>query len=416
MKYGTSSRRYTHFFIIIVALSDNLFGLLNADSINIKGIFNLDIVWQMLASGFAIYIYWKNSKNGRIILNWMNVCILLLLASCFVAALQCTLITGQPFIRGILPQRTFIVALLCAFLLQGLVASKLIDINQIIDMFVVIGTVVGVAYLFQAVSGVQIFHVLQNERYGSARLYMQSCFPDMAGFIGFWRLLETGRIKYAFPAFLTIILSLFVSKGRLELIALLVTYFLVMLVVRRKADIKFYLISFFSLCVVLFISSSYGERLLANFNSSSVESDTTSIRRQGRLLYSTQLQESVVNRIFGCGYPNVLYSPAAHRAGLDEGIILGDNGIFAFIYVHGFLGLIAIVSIVLLVLRFALLNIKSEAGLFCFTFLSFSLVACSNITWWWFSGAWPMTFALVICCAQTEVSLDNEFLSHKKLK
>ena len=388
--------------MLLLALSDNLFGLIDIDAVNIKGVFNLDMIWQILAVGFAGYLYWKIHKISRVSLTGLNICVLLLIASCVVAALQCTLITGQSFLRGILPQRVFMVSLVCAFLLSAAVTFKVIDVNRIIDMFLLIGMIVGVAYLFQAITGVEIFHVMQNERYGSIRLYMQSCFPDMAGFIGFSRLLKTRRIKYVFPAFLTIFLSVFVSKGRLELISLLVTYILIFFVIRKRADIKFYLTIFFSICVVLFFASSYGDKVLSNFNPNSVENDTTSIRDQGRLLYSSQLHESVINTLLGCGYPNVLYSPAAHRAGLDQGILLGDNGVFAFNYVHGALGLVLIICIAVFIFRFAVKNLNTEVGLFCFSFLSFNVVACLNIAWWWYSGAWPMTFALVICCAQID--------------
>nr|WP_297933542.1 hypothetical protein [uncultured Lachnoclostridium sp.] len=409
MKDNTLSKRYTLFFMLIFALSDNLFGLLDVDSINVKGVFSLDIIWQIMALGFAIYLYYRNPYRSSVTLNCINVCVLLLLMSCVIAALQCSLLTGQSFVRGILPQRTFIVALSCALLLQGAVVSDLIDVDRIFDMITIIGTIVGLAYLFQAVSGIEIFHVLQNERYGSVRLYMQSCFPDMAGFIGFWRLVKTQRVKYILPAGLAILLSLFVSKGRLELIAILITYLLIMFIVQKKTDIKLFLTMFFALCIISFMSSSYGERLLANFNSKSTESDTTSIRVEGRLLYNNQLHESIINRMFGCGYPNVLYSPAAHRAGLDRGILLGDNGIFAFNYVHGALGLALIICIALLIFKFSFRNRDTEAGLFCLSFLSFSIVTCPNIAWWWNSGAWSMTLALVICCvSQQRIKLGAE--------
>ena len=397
------TKRYTIILTIIIALSDNLFGLLNVDSINIKGVFSIDIIWQLLALGFSIYLCLKNPRENRVSLDEMNVCILVLVASCVIAALQCSLSTGQPFARGILPQRPYIVALLCALLLQNSIASKLIDVNKIFDIFMIAGTIVGFAYLFQAVSGVEIFHVLQNERYGSARLYAQSCFPDIAGFIGIRRLVKTSKIKYILPALAPVILSLFVSKGRLELVALLVTYFIIILIVQKKADIKFYIILIISFLLIVFASSPYGSRLISNFNLNNAESDTTSIRLEGRALYSSQLHESIINRIFGCGYPNVLFGPAAHRAGLDRGIILGDNGIFAFNYVYGILGMSAIICIALLILKFSIKNISTEVGSFCFSFFCFSVVACSNITWWWFSGAWPMVFSLVICCTHSVV-------------
>lgn len=400
MKNATLSRWCTFFFMFLLALSDSLFGLIDVDAVNIRGVFNLDMIWQILAVGFAVYLYWKVRNASHAPMSGLNICVMLLLVSCVIAALQCTLITGQSFLRGILPQRVFMVSLICAFLLSGTIIAKVIDVNRIIDLFLFIGTIVGMSYIFQAMTGIEIFHVMQNERYGSVRLYMQSCFPDIAGFIGLWRLLKTGRIKYILPAFLAIFLSVFVSKGRLELIALLVTYLLIFFVIRKSADIKFYLMILVSACFILFLSSSYGAKLLANFSPNSVEDDTTSIRKQGRLLYSSQLHESVTNRLFGCGYPNALYRPAAHRAGLDQGILLGDNGVFAFNYVYGALGLVSIICIAIFIFRFAVRNLNTEVGLFCFSFLSFSVVACANIAWWWYSGAWPMTFALVICCAQ----------------
>lgn len=402
MKNAALSRRCTFFFIFLLALSDSLFGLIDVDAINIKGVFNIDMIWQILAVAFAVYLYMKGRSISHIHITGLNICVLLLLVSCFVAAVQCSVLTGQSFLRGILPQRVFMVSLVCAFLLSGAVTFRIIDINRIINIFLFVGIIVGLAYLVQTLTGIEIFHVMQNERYGSIRLYMQSCFPDMAGFIGFWRLLRTRKLKYSFPAFLAIFLSVFVSKGRLELIALLVTYVLIFFVIRKRADIKFYLMIFVSIFVVLFLTSSYGDKLLSNFDPNSVEDDTMSIRQQGRLLYSSQLHESVINRLLGCGYPNVLYGPAAHRAGLDRGILLGDNGIFAFNYVHGALGILLIICIVVFIFKFAVKNLSTEVGLFCFSFVSFNVVACSNIAWWWYSGAWPMTFALVICCAQID--------------
>lgn len=395
--------RYTYILIALLILSDSLFGIINVDVININGIFNVDIVWQLFAISYITYVYIRHSNEFKITFRLMNICILVLLLSCFISAFQSYILTGQPYMRGILPQRTFIISLLYAYLLQPLINTNLIDINRIFNCILVIGTVVGIAYIFQFFSGVEIFHVLQNERYGSTRLYAHSCFPNMAGFIGFWRFLKTTKLKYILPSIVPIFLSVFVSKGRLELVALIATYLVLFFVVRRRLDFKIFLFLFFVICIIGFSCTPYGKRLLYNFIFVNAESNTMLIRAEGRELYSSQLNESVINRIFGCGYPNALYAPASMRAGLDRGIILGDNGIFAFTYVHGVLGFVTILCVTTLILFYSFKRIHSESGLFCFSFACFNIFTCSNITWWWFSDAWPMFFALVVSCSISKI-------------
>ncbi|OZG68536.1 hypothetical protein [Bifidobacterium eulemuris] len=381
-------------FLLALSFSDSLFGLVNDDTFNIASIVNASFIGQVGLLFFSTYLYFRNCKV-KIYVNYLNILILLLIAMCFFAAFRSFQLTGQPFLRGILPQRGFVICLICALLLKRPIANQMIDVKKIIDGIIIIGTIVSFLYFLQAFSGVQLFQVMSNERYGSVRLYIKNCFCDLAGIFAFWKLCNTGILRYLLPSTLTIALCILVSKSRLELISLIAVYIFIFCIAKCRADYKFLLLILFILVACLFLSTNYGQTLLANFNPITAE-DTSSIRDEGKALYANQLNSSTVSWLFGCGYPSSIYYPAYVRSGMDRGFLLVDNGISAFTYVYGHVGLMLIICVFLFMLRQCIRRSNETNRVYCLAFLIFNLVLSSNITWWWTSSSWQVVMAFFV--------------------
>lgn len=382
----------TLILLIIIIVADNVFGIVDADSIHIQGVFNIDFIWQIALFAFSLFLFIKYRLYKQFQFDLLNICIILLLISCFIAAFRCMQLTGQPILTGILPQRGFIICLFALLLLRYCFTIHLLDYDYLVRVIIIIGSVVSVLYLCQAFLHINIFSVQTGERYGSVRLYVKNCFPNIAGIFSFYKLMKTGLLKYVIPSSLALCLSLFVSKGRLELVGLTVTYLAIYLLVKNKINYKFLIGCLFILLFICFLFSDYGKQVLVNFNPTTGD-DTSSIREAGKTLYRSQLNDSIVSWIFGCGYPNTLYTPAAVRAGFNNNYLLVDNGITAFAYVHGHFGLL----LVLFIAMTTICHIIKESNykrIICLSLIFFYSVLATNIVWWWWSSTWQVFSAI----------------------
>ena len=156
---------------------------------------------------------------------------------------------------------------------------------------------------------------------------------------------------------------------------------------------------------IIFLSTPYADSLwnaVQTAGTASVEQgNTMAIRYVGRELYFNQLSQSVRTMLFGCGYPNELFSPAASKAGFYDHIYLNDNGIFGFAYIYGLIGVIAVILIVIKALKIVLPEIKNNSiNVIVLMFIMMQIVSSYNVTFWYWKADGTFLLVIILCIAE----------------
>lgn len=387
--------------LLALVLAENFFGLVDTSAFNIAGVVNIDLVWQgsLLILSICLYAKSLRCEEGRAS-AFEGFLLLLLVFLCIFASIRCQELTGQPFVRGLLPQRGFIVACLSAMLLRRPFKAGLIDGRRLIDGIIVLGAIASCLYLLQVVLGssVTLIHAGAGERYGGLRLYVKSALSDAAGILSFWLLLRSGRGRYMAPVLLTLGVILLVSKGRLELITYLAVLAFLLISERGSLNIKALVVCFGFLALMFFATSNFADQVVQSFVNGQIggSEDNSTIRKAGREWYDLMLLSHENGILLGCGYPSVLYEPATIMAGYNQGYYLIDNGISAFRYVHGGLGMTVVIVFLLQFLWRVLKRGDSGLRTPIVAFALFLVIPLQNFAWWWGVSDWQALTALFI--------------------
>lgn len=395
----------TTWVIVLLVLMENCLYLIDTDKINIVGVFNYNLIWLFALVSFILYwmfrflsVHFRGKTPGR----WA---IAFLVSAAFIAAYQSNLLVGQPFARGIVPQRSWLAVLLSFFALYKLFDADLVDRRLLFNFIMVAGGVATCLYAAQALLGssISIIHVHINERYGSSRVYVDSMLCVMAGLLAFREFLKTTRLVYIPNILLLFVYELVVSKGRLELAAVIVALGVAFLTTKRNVGVKSLILPVALLVVVVFAASNYGQLVFQNYLGAGTDVNYL-IRLKGRDLYVQRLSSSWTTAMFGCGYPDSLYPPAAFYSGISNDIFLVDNGIFAFTYVYGLFGLAAVGCLWARMLIDSLRLCLDGGDVIYLMYVIASVVMCQNIIFWWWQGGWMLLFPLMYCSLETEIS------------
>lgn len=395
--------RAANLLLLCVVLAENVFGLIDANAINVAGVINIDLVWQILLLVISVVLYHRSrcvpgTKTSAV----QGVLFAALIVMCIFAAWRCNALTGQPFVRGILPQRGFMVCVLAAILLRRPFKAGLVDGKRLFQGLIILGCIASVLYLLQALAGssVTFVHAASNERYGGIRLYIKGGLSTVSGIVGLWLCLRDGDWRYIIPTVLALAVTLFVSKGRLELVTYLVTLLVLFVFSRGSASIKVLVVCFGFLVLIFFSQTEMFGQVADSFVNGQVggSEDTSSIRDAGRNYYDFVLQ-STGSTFVGVGYPSTLYLPAISMAGFDYGYYLVDNGVSGFRYVYGDLG-VAIVAVCLaFAVWFSWKNRNGHIRAVILAFLMFLALPAVNLAWWWNTSDWQVLTVIFVSLA-----------------
>lgn len=389
--------------LFVVVLAENVFGLVDANAINIAGVLNIDLVWQGLLLVLSVYLYAKSLRvQGTKTSATQGVLLGCLIILCFVASWRCNVLTGQPFMRGLIPQRGFMVCLAAAILLRRPFKAGMVDGRRLMLGIVLLGSIASGLYLLQAVVGssVTFIHALSGERYGGLRLYIKGALSTASGILGLWLCLRDNDWKYLTPAVLALGVTLFVSKGRLELITYLATLLILFISAKGTASSKILIVCIAGLALILFSQMPFFDKVVGSFINGQVggTENTSEIRRAGREYYDLVLA-STESELLGCGYPSTLYPAATNMAGFQYNYALVDNGIYGYRYVYGNLGVIVVILCLISILRSSLRNRAGHLSSMLFAYHFFLVLPFVNLAWWWNISDWQSLTAIFVAMA-----------------
>lgn len=391
-----------------MVLTEQVFYLINAKTFKI-GPFNYAMIWFALFVLFCVYEFASYGMMRKLDKSYFLSDVLGLFGITLISAVQCNIITGQPVGMGLMPQRNYVCIVLSYVVIRKLIVDNKIDVKQFFRGLIWLGVIALGIYVLQMVlfDRIQFVHSSIGKR--THRLYVDSVFCVLIGMIGFDSFLKKNQLRYLLFVVGTLIYEFFVSKGRLEVVAFIVSGVIVVLLMQKLSLKKMGLLTIICIALIAFLSSSYAERFyeaIRIFNSTD-DVNTMAIRHLARERFSELLNTNFLTQVFGCGYPNIDYAPAASMIGYSERMGLVDNGVFAFHYVYGLIGLIVLIKWFVKLYACAWkIYTKTKKSIYLM-FMIFSTIISYNITFWWHKPAWTLWMVIMMGLMEYEIGRIN---------
>lgn len=254
----------------------------------------------------------------------------------FTSAYQSHKLYNQSLWLGIRPQRHFFITLLLYFPI-----SSLIRINKITkdDLEKIIYNVASIQMFIQIIyylSGGKLSFILidYDYRYGEIRLRADCCLINLLFILNISNFIKgRERNKNLILGIINLLYVMFILKTRLLMLSYLVTILAGFCVWKKNYVMKFILLIFI-ICVIPFVLNT---EIFQNTIETIIEDNSNDIRKLGKEFYRNQIEKSP---ILGRGYINIDWEQAFYGAGVNKGYYLVDDGITAFLFVYGYLGLV----------------------------------------------------------------------------
>ncbi len=388
----------SYWIVAILVMMERTFYLFNnSDRILI---ISYAVMWYILFISYMAYqiiIHKSITKNSYM---YFKSDILGLSLMVFVAAFQCNLLTGQPIGQGLMPQRNYVTALLSYFVIRKMYDREYLKPEKVEKGLIVVGIISVFIYCLQIILFNKVSFITAARSSSGTRLYVDSV---LCVFIGFWgadRYLRYSKKKYLILVVLTFIYEFFVSKGRLETAALMLSIVFGVMLLRKNSARKFAIYAVIVSLILLFINTEWSNRFFEAINyidSGDLSKNTMGIRIAARASFGKQLAASIQTMIFGCGYPNVDNDVASAMIGYQQHYGLVDNGIFAFAYVYGGLGICIFVKWFYKLIRCAWECYK-KLGIYLYLMIVvFNILLLYNITFWWHKASWTLLMVVLMC-------------------
>lgn len=349
---------------------------------------NINDITMILFTIYFFIMYIKYKKVGKYEFGLIIIGFTILV---MVASIQGHNSWGQSVFYSFTPQRAFLLILLSYFPLNKYFKRKRNDFNYIFELLVYFGILQSCIYLVQHFIYPHIVYIncQMNMRMG-LRIYVDSVVIEFMIMYCFSQVLEGNRhkIRNMLAIALGLLHEFLVSQGRLECCAILLTLIIGFLFWKRTDYKKIIGIGVILFAVVVVINS--------NLISSILEiQDSGMIREAGRALYLKQLTMNFKTLLLGCGYPNSMAASIA--SGSNRYIYLVDNGIFAFFYVYGLIGIMVVVAWIILMLKKSISLYKKNGNVFPIMFILFNIIIGYNIIFWWWKPEWTFVSVIFMC-------------------
>lgn len=407
-----------YIILLFIFLMDNGFYLINADSIHITGAFSYSDIWLFM---YILFFGWQFIKYIHFKVRYkQKYFIIILCLLVVISAIQQMRLTGQNIWLGIRPQRNYLIILLSYFPIRKLFMKNRIDIKKLIKGLMYVGGVAALIYISQKLlySNIQFLHADTSYRNGTLRIYLETSIVQLSGIIAIYYFSKVYKIKYLFIYLIDFIDIFWVSQGRMEIICFVIISAIGILLNNSLDRKKVFIIILAAVAMIIFLNSSFANSfwnaVLSSSTATTAQGNTMEIRYIGRAMYFEQLKENILTMLFGCGYPNILYAPAAYKAGFNMNIYLNDNGIFGFGYIYGIVGTM---TIIILFIRMFLQSIKiykiQDNKIYIMYMLMLMLLSYNVIMWYWYPAG---TFLLVILMCAMEKTILEDFENKKNIE
>lgn len=327
--------------LVIVAM-ENFFYLLPGDSYIFSGIKYSDI-GLMMAWIWIIYTLirfkFQFSKSESVIPALFIVVILL-------SGIAGDYLLGQSLLLTIRQNRYILTCMVLYYFILNTMYFGSLEGKDLLAIFQCIAIIELVLFSFQYLLGssVKLLQITVDTRYGTPRLRVNYLFPLIFSYFCLNRVLNGKNVLLNTLGIVSgMFIMMEVAKNRMPVLIMLFTLLIAYLLWKKKMSTKLIVGLLLIIATILLYNTTiiqdsintilYGDKL---------GTQNTEIREIGRQYYLQEIQRSIW---LGFGEPNQNYSQAMVASGAGMNIFLADNGVFGFLYCHGILGIIWLISL-----------------------------------------------------------------------
>lgn len=371
---------------LLILFNTSFFGVIYIDS-------DIALVVDML---FFIYIEvkYRNIKSYEKRSFSLNVIFVFLLI--FISSIRSFQLYEQPLWWGIRAQREWIVCLLLYFPISKLLKIGKIRTGDLEKLIYIIGGILLVLYVLFYFTKASFLNYTYDYRYGGIRLRVDTCIINLL-FILCINNFVVGkkRIKNAIYIFVNLMVCALMIKTRLLIVSYAIVILVAIIFWKRNLGKKL-LIILFLLCL---IPSILNTTIIKDTINALLENDSNDIRSVGKQHYIEKLIESP---ILGRGYINILSDKAREESGINRNIYLNDNGIIAFSFMYGMIGIVWFGLLWIKLFKMSLNMYENKEQYFCMLYLIHITILIPNIIWWYWSNQGILCFVLYLCITEMD--------------
>lgn len=332
------------------------------------------------------------------------------------SSLAANFIFGQSIFDGIVVQRNMFIQLLLYFALLGIMKGndnkrRLIYLITIYSIRIA-SVLYALHYCIYEITGKLFlnFEPAQWGRYGTARFYFLLIMPSFLLFHAVANIYnKKSKLIYYFDVIVVLFLMVQVCKMRMTTLSTIFALVIGLLISKKMGLRKTTYILGGTILGVLFVTQTEmgGDFLNVAFG----KDNTMTIRDYGRALH---LKSFIEHPIFGLGYPheNCIDSIREFGAynnimlnGTSQGVYIGDNGIFDFIYIFGCTGILWLVYTFQKLIKDSIEQIKNQNNTLYFMYILFLIFAMYTEFNWYFGGM--IFFSIFMALLETEDNQEN---------
>ncbi len=393
--------RYLHIaeagflFTLLLLIPTRFFFIINDDSFKSAFRISYDDFTYLVFVVLAVYLFlrYQKTSNGKF---YFLSNVLLIIPLVIIASVVPNILFGQSIRITFWAQRFFMIMIIIYYVYRLLLVEDIITPEYLWDKLYKLSFVHTIIIMFQhaIADHVHILSVRYRHRFGP-RITTNYTFSTIL-LIGSLCLFFSAKTrKEKMTASIGLIMSyyhcVFISQTRIVMVAYGIMTILMALVSRTKVLKK--ITYLFVLCglILILLQSELGQYLLTAVSDSSTDT-SAQIREIGKQIYIYHLIQSPV---VGRGYPHYTSFESYEMAGMNAHINPNDNGIYAFGYFYGALGLLWYVWITIRMLICSYKAVKKGD----YRFLLFTLflqIICVNIIWWYWTTSFCVLFTIML--------------------
>lgn len=392
---------------IIIILAEKCFYLIDINKISVPGLFNYYDLSLGVAIIWSIYIMIKYKHiqvNYKFKYN-MLFCIILIIIS----SIRSQQLYSQNFSLGVRPQRFFLIFSIMYFPLLKFTSIK-DNKKKLETLLYTLGITEIIIFIIQyiVISKVKFLYVIQSIRYGGVRLHFEAVLLSVLFFMAVNNFLKKKNIyKNLIIIIVLLLYNLLIIRGRLAVAAIFATGFIILLFWKKNRFIKYFLITYILVFGFVLLNTSIIGEYMNSLNKSNIQSDfTAQIRENGKEFYLNQIKESP---ILGRGYINELNENASKASGIQYNYLLVDNGIVAFLFMYGVIGVAWVVILFVKIYIYSLRDYLKNNNYFGLAYIIYLTIIMPNILeFYWKYG--PLYLGIMIVLV--EISVDKKIYNN----
>ena len=344
-----------------------------------------------------IILTWKLKSPAKNFTKFM----LFFIVMCVFSSLQSNFLYRQSFTGGLLAQKQLISFIILYFPISKIVYNQVINKKSLYKFIKAFAIIQLVLFISQYVlsNTISFMTVHTATRYGEIRYYYNPLLLDLFLIINLNEYVNNSGNKYKNLFFIAIVLfeTMVVQKYRLTSLALVIIVAIGLIIGKTSLLKKLFHTILAVIFSILMVNTRIVQDLFIELTISKI-TYSYSIREVARELITNTVYK---HPILGGGYPKS--ELALLKSGYYNDIYLFDNGIFAFAYIYGCIGIAWVILLWYKMLKYGCKIFKENKNITFILFPLFLVITCINEVHWYETNG-LFVFVLFLILLEREIA------------